>query len=153
MYSPCFVLPYHSSPLQWYTFDEVFTQTLPRPPPGAAAVGIAAVFSAGLGVGDAAAAAGAAAFSVDLSLFDPDVDPDEVADLLVAVDFFPPYQSLTPPCAAHAPRFDSAEVYVPSLHSPVDPAGACAPALDANTNPAANTTGTQTDFACMADLQ
>jgi hypothetical protein len=34
------------------------------------------------------------------------------------------FQVFTPPCPAQAPRFDSADVYVPSLHSPVEPAGA-----------------------------
>src|ERR1700681_2983543 len=38
MYSPCLVLPYHSSPSLWNTFVEVLTQTLPPPPPGAAVI-------------------------------------------------------------------------------------------------------------------
>src|ERR1700738_1501625 len=38
MYWPCFVLPYHSSPSLWNTLVEVFTHTLPPPPPGACAI-------------------------------------------------------------------------------------------------------------------
>src|SRR5271165_2284316 len=38
MYWPCFVLPYQGSPSLWYTLLEVFTQTLPPPPPGACVI-------------------------------------------------------------------------------------------------------------------
>ena len=36
------------------------------------------------------------------------------------------YHACTPLWPPHAPRFEAAEVYVPSLHCPVEPAGACA---------------------------
>jgi hypothetical protein len=52
MYSPCLVFPYHSSFIQWYTFDDVLTHTLPGPPPAAAVVGIAESFDAFIGAAD-----------------------------------------------------------------------------------------------------
>src|SRR5450432_1985426 len=106
MYSPFLVLPYHLSVEQWYTLDDVFTHTFPGPPPAAAVAGISVAFAADLA--GAAAGAGVAAAAL--------------APLSAA--FFSSYQSLTPPCPAHAPRFAGADEYVPSLHSPVDPAGA-----------------------------
>lgn len=51
-------------------------------------------------------------------------------------------QVCTPWCPEHAPRFAGAEVYEPSLHWPVEPAGAsdgaCAKLCAASSNPAAN---------------
>src|SRR5262249_18327567 len=83
-------------------------------------------------LGAGAAAAGAAVepvdfFSVDLlsvfALFASVLSADllSVFELLASDFLLEPNHSFTPPWAAHAPRFDVADVKVPSLHSPVDP--------------------------------
>src|SRR5450631_3982703 len=130
MYSPFLVLPYHLSPGQWYTLELLLTHTCPGPPPAAATVGmgVAALFVGGVpgvGVGDIGAFAAAAGADA----------ADDFVEALVL------YQSFTPPCPAQAPRFDSADVYVPSLHSPVEPVGACAFAGNARVS----TTATRDD--------
>src|SRR5438067_11953569 len=101
MYSPCWVLPYHRSLLQWYTFVELFTQTLPAPPAPASARDRASPDAA-----DPPAAAGA---------FEG-----------IAADLSFAYQSFTPPWPEQAPLLLSAEVNEPSWHSPVEPFGASA---------------------------
>jgi hypothetical protein len=55
------------------------------------------------------------------------IEPEDLASffaLFSSVFLSEAYQSLTPPCPAQAPRFFSTDVYDPSLHWPVEPAGA-----------------------------
>ena len=140
------------SPLQWYTLLDVFTQTIPGPPPGA--IGFCAAASAGLnrfvaedpkqalsrrsrrrslssvyGVGICfgavlAAGVGAGIAGAGAAGF--------AGTLPQASPSFAIYQVCTPLCPRQAPSFDAAVEYVPSLQIPFvpagAPAGACAPA-------------------------
>jgi hypothetical protein len=129
------------SPWQWYTFDFVFTHTWPGPPPGAAAVCIADPedFAAGCGGGAAGATAGLAGAAVVVGAF-------EGAAAGALFEAVLSYQSFTPPWPEHAPRFEGALVYVPSLHSPVEPAGACALLVAATIMPVANAADASSSF-------
>lgn len=94
MYSPFVVLPYHSSPWQWYTFDSSLTHTWPAPPPGAA-VRDAAEGGAWLRIDDVVGAATAGADAAAAGVIG-------IAGLLfagiaaAALDSLAPYHSFTP---------------------------------------------------------
>src|SRR5579864_7876648 len=94
-----------------------------------APVDLASVFAAFASAFAAFASAFASAFADLASLF-----------ALFASDFAP-YHSFTPLWPAQAPRFVSTDVYVPSLHSPVEPAGACAKPTDETARLATNARG------------
>jgi hypothetical protein len=97
-----------------------------------------------------AAAAGAAAAGAGVALVV--VVDDGVA---AAADFAGAellYQSLTPPCPAHAPRLVSADVKVPSLHVPVDPLGACALLVMATSIAAMSVAKVIKNFMCFTPI-
>jgi hypothetical protein len=104
----------------------VFTQTNPGPPPGAAVFAAAAAAGPsffGAGADPTGAPAGTGALMAGGAL---------VAAAGAGIDAAgAAYHVCTPLCPRHAPLFDSAVEYDPSLQIPVAPAGACAKTLAA----------------------
>jgi len=120
----------------------VLTQTWPGPPPAAAEVGIGVAAVLAGGVAGAIAGAGAFAAAVGVAAAGAiagavDFAAGAAAGVVEALaGAAAPFHSFTPPCPEQAPDLDAAVVYVPSLHSPVEPAGAWALLLSEMINPA-----------------
>jgi hypothetical protein len=116
---------------------DVFTHTSPGPPPGAAVFAAAAAagpcFFAAIGAGAAAIGAAAEGAAIAGAGFAIGVGAGIAAAFEVAATGAPfdaadagaaAYHVCTPLCPRHAPLFEAAVEYVPSLQIPFEPAGA-----------------------------
>lgn len=119
-----------------------FTHTIPGPPPGAGALAVpdvpfgvaaegfaaataGAAVAAGFAIGAGAGAAGAGAAAAGAGFaIGAEAAGAAFAAVAAAGAAEAAYQSFTPWCPRQAPILLAAFVYVPSLHCPVEPAGA-----------------------------
>lgn len=113
--------------------DAVFNQTRPGPPPGAGAAAVVAGFDAGAGAAGFAAGAGVeaaagagAVFAAGAGVVFAGLVVFAGAVVFAGVVLGAPHQVLSPLWPVQAPSLTVPLKYVPSLQSPVVPAGALA---------------------------